>query len=108
MTELRPRQRTTPSTDCRGQSRRARSILAVPAYVAAALLRAFDTTLAGLCDAVPYASTATVALGYRRDQIRHPMRGSGFVVPRVERMPAAGRDVGHVEVARPRARTDMC
>src|SRR5207237_3504354 len=53
-------------------------VLAVPAYVAAGLLRAFDTTLAGLCDAVPYASTGTVAFGYSRDQIAHPMRGSGF------------------------------
>jgi oxygen-dependent protoporphyrinogen oxidase len=60
-------------------------ILAVPAYVAASLLRAFDTALAAFCDAVPYASTATVALGFRRDQIAHPMQGTGFVVPRVER-----------------------
>ena len=67
---------------------RARAVLlAVPSYVAASLLRGFDTTLAALCDAIPYASTATVALGYRRDQIAHPMRGSGFVVPRVERSP---------------------
>ena len=62
-------------------------ILAVPAYAAAALLRAFDTTLAGLCDGIPYASTATVAFGYRREQIRHPLDGTGFVVPRVERCP---------------------
>jgi oxygen-dependent protoporphyrinogen oxidase len=62
-------------------------ILAVPAYAAAALLRAFDTTLGGLCDAIPYASTVTVALGYRREQIRHPLTGSGFVVPRVEPCP---------------------
>jgi oxygen-dependent protoporphyrinogen oxidase len=60
-------------------------ILAVPAYVAASLRRAFDTTLAAFCDAVPYASTATVALGYTREQIAHPMQGTGFVVPRVER-----------------------
>jgi protoporphyrinogen/coproporphyrinogen III oxidase len=60
-------------------------ILAVPAYVAGSLLRGFDTTLAALCDAVPYASTATVALGYRRDQVGHSMTGTGFVVPRVER-----------------------
>ncbi|HEY7190760.1 MAG TPA: protoporphyrinogen oxidase [Vicinamibacterales bacterium] len=60
-------------------------ILAVPAYAAGSLLRGVDTTLAGLCDAVPYASTATVALGYRRDQVGHPMTGTGFVVPRVER-----------------------
>jgi oxygen-dependent protoporphyrinogen oxidase len=62
-------------------------ILSVPAYAAANLLRGFDTTLASLCDGVPYASTATVAFGYRQDQIRHPMRGSGFVVPRVEHSP---------------------
>ena len=60
-------------------------ILAVPAYVAASLLRAFNTTLAAFCDGVPYASTATVALGFRREQVAHPMRGTGFVVPRVER-----------------------
>jgi oxygen-dependent protoporphyrinogen oxidase len=60
-------------------------ILAVPAYVAGSLLRGFDTTLAAFCDSVPYASTATVAFGYRRDQIAHPLNGTGFVVPRVER-----------------------
>ena len=62
-------------------------ILSVPAYAAAKLLRGFDTTVAGLCDGVPYASTATVAFGYTRDQVPHPMRGSGYVVPRVERTP---------------------
>jgi oxygen-dependent protoporphyrinogen oxidase len=62
-------------------------ILGVPAYVAGNLLRGFDTTVAGLCDGIAYASTATVAFGYRREQIRHPLRGSGFVVPRVERSP---------------------
>jgi oxygen-dependent protoporphyrinogen oxidase len=59
-------------------------ILAVPAYVTGALLRGFDTSLASLCEATPYASTATVAFGYRRDQIAHPLAGTGFVVPRVE------------------------
>jgi oxygen-dependent protoporphyrinogen oxidase len=62
-------------------------ILAVPAYVAALLLRVFDTTIASLAEAIPYASTATVALGYQRDQVAHPLDGSGFVVPRVERNP---------------------
>ena len=62
-------------------------ILAVPAYVAASLLRGFDTTIAAFCDGVPYASTATVAFGFRRDQVAHPLQGTGFVVPRVERSP---------------------
>jgi oxygen-dependent protoporphyrinogen oxidase len=62
-------------------------ILAVPAYAAGGMLRGIHTGLAALCEEVPYASTATVAFGYRRDQIDHQMRGSGFVVPRVERSP---------------------
>jgi oxygen-dependent protoporphyrinogen oxidase len=60
-------------------------ILATPAYVSGSLLRGFDTALATLCDAIPYASTATIAFGYHRDQVAHPMSGTGFVVPRVER-----------------------
>jgi oxygen-dependent protoporphyrinogen oxidase len=59
-------------------------VLAVPAYVTGSLLRPVDPTLAELCDAIPYASTATVAFGYRRDQVSHPLRGTGFVVPRSE------------------------
>src|SRR5262249_55600500 len=54
---------------------------------AAGLVRSTDAQLAGLCDAMPYASTATVAFGYRREQIHHPLNGSGFVVPRVEDSP---------------------
>jgi oxygen-dependent protoporphyrinogen oxidase len=60
-------------------------LLCVPAYAAAGLLRALDTSLAAACDSIPYASTATVALGYRRDQVSHPLRGTGFVVPKAER-----------------------
>lgn len=62
-------------------------VLAVPAYAAGAILKGIHTRLASLCADIPYASTATVALGYRRDQIGHAMKGSGFVVPRVERSP---------------------
>jgi oxygen-dependent protoporphyrinogen oxidase len=60
-------------------------ILGIPTYAAASLIGRFDASLASLCDSMPYASTATVALGYRRDQVAHPLLGSGFVVPRVER-----------------------
>lgn len=59
-------------------------ILAAPAYVTASLVRPLNAGLATLCDSVPYASTATVAFGYRRDQVAHPMRGTGFLVPKVE------------------------
>lgn len=33
---------------------------------------------------VSYSSTATINLGFRRDQVRHPLDGAGFVVPAVE------------------------
>ena len=62
-------------------------ILALPAYAAGGILHGVHTGLAALCGEIPYASTATVAFGYRREQIDHPMRGSGFVVPRVEQSP---------------------
>jgi oxygen-dependent protoporphyrinogen oxidase len=59
-------------------------VVSTPAYVAADLLRPVDDRLAALCARVPYASSATVTLGYERDQVRHPLLGSGFVVPKVE------------------------
>ncbi len=59
--------------------------LALPAYAAAELLRATDEPLAAELDAIPYASTATVNLAYRRADIPHPLDGFGFVVPFVER-----------------------
>ena len=60
-------------------------VLAVPAQTAAELLRPLDPELASICGAVPHTSSATVTLGYPRDAIRHDLRGTGFVVPRVER-----------------------
>jgi oxygen-dependent protoporphyrinogen oxidase len=62
--------------------------LALPAYAAAALLRDADAALASELEAIPYASTATVNLAYRRDAIPHPLDGFGFVVPFVERRAA--------------------
>jgi oxygen-dependent protoporphyrinogen oxidase len=62
-----------------------RVIVTVPGWAAAPMFRSLDPPLSRLCDEIPYASSATVFLGLRRDQIAHPMNGSGFVVPRVER-----------------------
>jgi protoporphyrinogen/coproporphyrinogen III oxidase len=60
-------------------------IAAAPAHAAAAFLAPLDARLAALCAEVPYASSVTVALAYRRAQIAHPLAGSGFVVPAAER-----------------------
>jgi len=59
-------------------------VLATPAYVTGALTRDRDQELARLCEQIPYASSATVALAFRRTDIAHTLDGSGFVVPRVE------------------------
>ena len=60
-------------------------VLAAPAYATAAIVRDLDAELARACSEIPYASAATVALAFRRDQVAHPLTGSGFVVPKVER-----------------------
>jgi protoporphyrinogen/coproporphyrinogen III oxidase len=70
-----------------GETLRARTVIvATPAFVAADLMRAADAELTSVCGSIPYASTATIAFGYRRADVAHPLRGSGFVVPRVEKL----------------------
>jgi protoporphyrinogen/coproporphyrinogen III oxidase len=59
--------------------------LALPAYAAGALLRETDAALASELEAIPYASTATINFGWRREAIPHALDGFGFVVPFVER-----------------------
>jgi protoporphyrinogen/coproporphyrinogen III oxidase len=59
--------------------------LALPAYAAAGLLRETDAQLAAELNEIPYASTATINLAYRREDIPHSLAGFGFVVPVVER-----------------------
>ena len=57
-------------------------VLACPARAAAGLLGPTDTEAAALCASVPYVSTASVALGFPRDAVAHPLQGSGYVVAR--------------------------
>jgi protoporphyrinogen/coproporphyrinogen III oxidase len=60
-------------------------VIATPAFVAGTLVRDLDANLARLCSEIRYESTAAVALAFRRDAVAHPLNGSGFVVPRLER-----------------------
>ncbi len=62
-------------------------IVAAEAHQAARMVRSLDPSLADLLEAIPYASSATVTLAYRREEIAHPLDGFGFVVPRLERRP---------------------
>ncbi len=60
-------------------------VLATPAPVAAAQVRGLDAGLADELAAIPYASSATVTMAYRREDVPHPLDGFGFVVPHAER-----------------------
>ena len=59
-------------------------IVATEAHAAGRLLRYADPQLAAWLGEIPYASSATVSLGYRRAEVPHPLDGFGFVVPHTE------------------------
>ena len=61
-----------------------RVILASEAHATARLVRYVDPALATLVEEIPYASAATISLGYRRADVPHALDGFGFVVPRSE------------------------
>jgi oxygen-dependent protoporphyrinogen oxidase len=59
-------------------------VLATPAPVTAKLVRPLSPVAATLLEEIEHASTATVSLAYRADDIGTPPEGYGFVVPRAE------------------------
>jgi protoporphyrinogen/coproporphyrinogen III oxidase len=60
-------------------------LLATPPHATQQLARSFDLALAHLCGRIRAASVVTVALGYPRSAVRHPLDGAGVVVPRREK-----------------------
>jgi oxygen-dependent protoporphyrinogen oxidase len=64
-------------------------ILALPAPRSAELLAALLPDVAIPLTSVPHASTATVLLGYRREDIAHALDGHGLLVPRSEALRVA-------------------
>lgn len=56
-------------------------VFATPAYVTATLVRDMDPRLAECLRAIRYVSTATVSLGFRKDDLKRSLDGYGFVVP---------------------------
>jgi oxygen-dependent protoporphyrinogen oxidase len=59
--------------------------VALPAYISSRLLATVDPELASELDQITYASSATINLGFRREDIPHPLDGFGFVVPFIEK-----------------------
>jgi oxygen-dependent protoporphyrinogen oxidase len=63
-------------------------VMAVPAHVAATTLRPFGERLTSLLSAMPYVSTAVVAMAFERADVAHPLDGTGYIVPRAPGRPA--------------------
>lgn len=59
-------------------------VLATPAHQSARCVADLDGELAEELRGIPYASSATVSLAYRNDQISRRLDGFGFVVPLAE------------------------
>jgi oxygen-dependent protoporphyrinogen oxidase len=59
-------------------------VLTVPGPLAAPLVEPLLPGASRTLAAIPFASTATVHLGYRRGDVAHPLDGYGMVVPRTE------------------------
>jgi oxygen-dependent protoporphyrinogen oxidase len=62
----------------------ARVVVAAPARETAQLLRGVDSQVARALEDVHYAPIATVPLGVAAGDLREPVRGFGFLVPRTE------------------------
>jgi protoporphyrinogen/coproporphyrinogen III oxidase len=59
-------------------------VFATPAHVTAQLVEGFHPKLAEALRAIPYVSSATVSLAYRRADVPHPLDGFGFLTGRRE------------------------
>jgi len=62
-------------------------VMAVPAYVAADLVRVLSPDAASRMDSVAYASLAVVCTAIPRDRVHHDLNGFGYLVP-----PKEGRE----------------
>jgi len=59
-------------------------IIASASYDAANMVKGFDANLATQMNKIEWSSSATVSIAFLKDDIRVPLKGFGFIVPRVE------------------------
>jgi oxygen-dependent protoporphyrinogen oxidase len=65
-------------------------VLAVPADAAAELLAPLSGGASRPLAAIPYAAVVVAALGFRREDVAHPLDGFGFLAPRKESLRLLG------------------
>ncbi len=61
-------------------------VLATPSNTAAELIEPLDHSLANQLSSIAYAPLAVAHLAFDRDRIAHPLDGTGFLVPRREKL----------------------
>jgi len=59
-------------------------MIASAAYDAAAMVKGFDETLAALMNRIEWSSSGTVSIAFKKEDVKAPLAGFGFIVPRVE------------------------
>ena len=66
------------------------AVCALPARAAGAALAPLGGDFPGLIPGLPYADVALVCMGFRREDVAHPLDGFGFLAPEVERRHVLG------------------
>ncbi len=59
-------------------------MIASAAYDAANMVKGFDESLATQMNKIEWSSSSTVTIVFRKNDVRVPLKGFGFIVPRVE------------------------
>lgn len=59
-------------------------IAATPAYASADMLRDLDSGLTETLSRIPYPHVSVVCFGYKRESVRNPLNGFGFLIPFIE------------------------
>lgn len=59
-------------------------MIASAAYEAANMVKGFDASLAAQMNRIEWSSSGTVTVAFRKDDVKVPLNGFGFIVPRVE------------------------
>jgi oxygen-dependent protoporphyrinogen oxidase len=65
-------------------------VLTTPANNSARLVNPLNKELAKLLNDIHYAPVSVVHLGFDRQQVQHPLDGTGFLVPRQAELPLTG------------------
>jgi oxygen-dependent protoporphyrinogen oxidase len=60
-------------------------VLSIPAYAASSIVAPLSIEAGATLNSIPYSPVASIFLGFRKEDVRHPVAGFGFLVPSRER-----------------------